>query len=278
MKKEDIKNFLKNAYNCGRIGHFYLIHGGSEDDRREIGEFFSMLVNCESDERPCGNCIFCNQIKKKIHPDVKWITPSKRYLSINEVRKVKEEIYIKPYSGNRKIYIFTVDYMREEAANSFLKILEEPPLHGILLILSSNINYFLPTIISRAQLLKLNFSLPPFDKEMENDQMEFLELISLIQRNNYRDFFKKIDEIVRKREREEIEKYLENVVWFLRDIYINENLKSEKILVRRREDGKIIERKDLIEKIDYIIEVKRRIKYNINLKVGLESILFYICE
>ena len=58
----------------------------------------------------------------------------------------------------------------------------------------------------------------------------------------------------------------------------NENLKSEKILVRRREDGKIIERKDLIEKIDYIIEVKRRIKYNINLKVGLESILFYMCE
>jgi len=278
MKKEEIKNFLKNAYKANRIGNFYLIHGGTEDERKEIGDFFSMLIHCESDKKPCENCIFCNQIKKKIHPDVKWIIPSKRFLSIDDIRRVKEQIYLKPYSGSKKIYIFMVDYMREEAANSFLKILEEPPLHGILLILSSNINYFLPTIISRAQLLKLNFHLPVFNEEMKNDEREFLNFLSCLKKNNYRDFFRKIDELVKNREREDIEKYLENIIWFLRDIYMKEVFSSERLLVSRREDGKIIKREQLIEKIEYAIEIKRRIKFNINLKVGLESLLFYIID
>ena len=42
MKKEEIKNFLKNAYKADRIGNFYLIHGGTEEERKEIGDFLKI--------------------------------------------------------------------------------------------------------------------------------------------------------------------------------------------------------------------------------------------
>lgn len=277
MNKEDINFFLVQADKKNKLATSYLIYGGTESEREDIGFFFSMLIHCTELEKPCGKCVFCKQVKNNIHPDVRWVIPTKKFLSINDVREVKREIYFKPYSGNRKIYLFNVDYMKEEAANSFLKILEEPPLYGILVILSSNINHFLPTVISRCQKLKLNFNFPEFDNELKESQGEFLKCISQLDGKKFDMFFKTIEDMTKNMEREEIEKWLEHVMWMYRDIFLKENKFPDEMLVNKN----IVNcggRSPAVDNIEKILELRGRIKFNINVKIALENLLFQLGE
>ncbi|OGZ34366.1 MAG: hypothetical protein A2Y98_03090, partial [Candidatus Portnoybacteria bacterium RBG_19FT_COMBO_36_7] len=76
-------------------------------------------------------------------------------IKIEQVRLLQHQINLSPYSGKRKIVIIDLaEYMTQEAANCLLKTLEEPPQKSILILVSSAWQRFLPTIISRCQLIK----------------------------------------------------------------------------------------------------------------------------
>jgi len=274
MNLGDIKKFLVNSRKLNRIANSYIIYGGKKEERIEIATFFSCLLLCE--DLACGECDDCKKIEKRIHPDIKWIIPEKSLLSIDEVRWVKEDIFIKSYSGKSKIYIFQINYIKDEAANSFLKILEEPPEYTNILILSDSINFFLPTITSRCHKLKVNYCLSEYNDEFKNYVKILKDMISIYKRKKYFEFFKYIDRFVKEKERVEIESFIEAVVLFLRDIYFKKMNFPSDLLVNRNISGKIIE--DInIEKIEKTIEVKNRIKYNVNVKLAIENLIFFLC-
>ncbi len=274
MNTEDIKKFLLNSKKLNRIANSYIIYGGKKEERVEIAEFLSTLLLCEN--MGCGECDDCKKIKKRMHPDVKWIIPEKSLLSINEVRWVKEDIFIKSYSGKWKIYIFQINYIKDEAANSFLKILEEPPEYTNILILSDSINFFLPTITSRCQKLKLNYCLPEYNEEFKNYWKIFSDLGSIYKKKKYFEFFKYIDNFVKEKEREEIESFIEAISIFLRDAYFKKMNFPSNLLVNRNISGKIVEETN-IEKIEKTVEIKNRIKYNVNIKLAIENLVFTLC-
>ena len=101
---------------------------------------------------------FENKIKKSICADVIFIgSQNKKSIGINEVRKIKNDSIIKPVECNFKIYIFkNAQNLTEQAQNALLKIFEEPPKHVIFLLLCNNSKNFIPTVISRARIVKLN--------------------------------------------------------------------------------------------------------------------------
>lgn len=101
---------------------------------------------------------FENKIKKSICVDVIFIdSQNKKSIGINEVRKIKNDSIIKPVECNFKIYIFkNAQNLTEQAQNAILKIFEEPPKHVIFLLLCNNSRNFIPTVISRARIVKLN--------------------------------------------------------------------------------------------------------------------------
>lgn len=270
MEKNDIKKFLKNSRKFDSIASSYIIYGGKEEERIEIAFYLACLLNCEN--LACGNCEECIKIKNKVHPDVKWIKPEKSLLSIDEVRWVKEDIFVKPYSGKAKVYIFQINHIREEAANSFLKILEEPPDHAYLLILSESLNFFLPTITSRCHKLKLNYTLSDNEK-IAQDIKYFYDFLFLLNSQNYYEFFKQIDNFVKEKEREGIEKFLDNVLIHFRDILLAKYRVSSDLLI---DNGlkKEISPNVTVEKIEKIAELKNRLKYNINLKLAMEILFF----
>ncbi len=272
MNIEDIKKFIINSKKFDKLANSYIIYGGEKKERIEIATFLASSLNCEN--LCCGNCDSCLKIKNRTHPDVKWIIPEKSLLSIDEVRWIKEDIFISPYLGKSKSYIFQINFIKEEAANSFLKILEEPPSYSNIIILSDNINFFLPTIISRCHKLKLNYCLPEFNEEMEKSGNKFNEIFSTLEEKKYFDFFKLIDTFVKDKEREEIESFLENISVILRDIYFKKNGLSSNLLVNKNIcDKKVVEKID-IEKIEKTIETKNRIRYNVNIKLALENLFF----
>jgi len=97
------------------------------------------------------------RILVQTHPDVTIIPPDppQMLVKVDQVRHVIREIYYRPAEGNRRVYIFSdADFMKE-AANSLLKILEEPPDFATIFLLSDNPSALLPTIRSRCMQLRL---------------------------------------------------------------------------------------------------------------------------
>ena len=96
------------------------------------------------------------------HPDVVVIPPDPPQLLIKlgQVRSVVQRIYRLPADAPRAVYIFTSTAFMKEAANSLLKILEEPPAYAHILLLAENPGELLPTIRSRASIFRLG-ALPP---------------------------------------------------------------------------------------------------------------------
>ena len=96
------------------------------------------------------------------HPDVVIVPPDPPQLLIKlaQVRSVIQRIYRLPVDAPRAVYIFTSTAFMKEAANSLLKILEEPPAYAHILLLAENPGELLPTIRSRASIFRLG-ALPP---------------------------------------------------------------------------------------------------------------------
>jgi DNA polymerase-3 subunit delta' len=270
------KEFLVKAKKKDRIYSSYIIFGGNRKERKECVVFLSKLLHCK-ETPPCNKCTSCQQIEKNAHPDTKWIVPSKSILSINDVTWVKDDIYITPYYGGKKIYIFEIDYMRAEAANSFLKVLEEPPSYGTLIIHSSNINFFLPTILSRCQKIRLNYKLPEYTEDMIKIYQQFKDTLHYLRTKNFWGFFKAIDAFVAERDREEMEEDTGKILLLYRDIYLKKTGISDDLLVNKEVDESFLYAdKDIFSVMEKILELKGRIRYNINLKLALDYLFLQI--
>src|SRR5579864_7022460 len=91
------------------------------------------------------------------HPDVLVIPPDppQMMIKVDQVRRVIETIYYRPAEGRERVYIFTDSAFMKEAANSLLKVLEEPPEFATIFLLSENPGELLPTIRSRSMVFTL---------------------------------------------------------------------------------------------------------------------------
>ena len=91
------------------------------------------------------------------HPDVLVIPPDppQRMIKVDQVRRVIETIYFRPGEAKERVYIFTDSAFMKEAANSLLKVLEEPPEFATIFLLAENSGELLPTIRSRSMIISL---------------------------------------------------------------------------------------------------------------------------
>ena len=117
----------------------------------------AQALNCDSPESPCGQCRSCQRILEGKHADVVSIgLDSRTEIGIDDIRGLQRLANLPPYEGKCKVFIVDgAEYLSTEAANSLLKILEEPPQKVVWLLLSAEENRLLPTIISRCQRLEL---------------------------------------------------------------------------------------------------------------------------
>src|ERR1700674_1981664 len=92
------------------------------------------------------------------HPDVLVIPPDppQMMIKVDQVRRVIETIYYRPGEAKERVYIFTDSAFMKEAANSLLKVLEEPPEFATIFLLTENVGELLPTIRSRSMVVTLN--------------------------------------------------------------------------------------------------------------------------
>jgi DNA polymerase III subunit delta' len=184
---------LRDMLARNRFPHAVILSGARGSGKYTLALMLAQALNClmptETDGLPdfCGQCTNCRRIAQaaeldarfseavetreglreadkketrlfvQTHPDVLIIPPDppQMMIKVDQVRRVIETIYYRPSEARERVYIFTDSAFMKEAANSLLKVLEEPPEFATIFLLSENAGELLPTIRSRSMAFTL---------------------------------------------------------------------------------------------------------------------------
>jgi DNA polymerase-3 subunit delta' len=184
---------LRDMLARDRFPHAVVLAGGQGSGKYTLALMLAQALNClaplRTDGLPdfCGQCTNCARIAQaaeldtrfaeavearenlretdkketrlfvQTHPDVLVIPPDppQMMIKVDQVRRVIETIYYRPAEGRERVYIFTDSGFMKEAANSLLKVLEEPPEFATIFLLTENPGELLPTIRSRSMVFQL---------------------------------------------------------------------------------------------------------------------------
>ena len=202
LDKDKEKSMLVNAIDTGRLGGSLLFYGPDGSGKSSLAFWLAQVLNCENSKNdlPCGSCASCRKIETLTHPDVYWVFPvpggfyksgrpdDTKFAEVFEAKRntpwisagfdekaehhlaamqrVRADAAKRPYEGRYKIFVIThADRLRQEAANSFLKLLEEPQPQVVLILCSDRPRALIPTILSRC--LRLRVSRPSRQTQLD---------------------------------------------------------------------------------------------------------------
>ena len=155
---------LERGLADGRAAHAYLFVGPERVGKRTLALKLAQALNCEDDERPCGECSTCRRIAGGIHADVQTVTVEEakddegmqKGIHVSQIREIERATALKPFEGlTRVVIINPAEEMNAAAQNAFLKTLEEPPPQVVFVLVAADESRLLPTIRSRCQRLEL---------------------------------------------------------------------------------------------------------------------------
>lgn len=158
LGQNHITKHFENAIKMGKISHAYIINGEEGTGKMRLAVEFAKALQCENGNGvACGQCKSCKQTDSKNQPDIKYVTYEKTGIGVDEIREqINDDIDIKPYSSRYKIYIVNhSEKMTVQAQNALLKTIEEPPEYAIIILLTTNADTFLQTILSRCVVLNI---------------------------------------------------------------------------------------------------------------------------
>lgn len=316
----EVIGHLQKGIQENKVSHAYILAGEQGSGKRLLADIFSNTLQCQKGSiEPCGTCPSCIQAAGGNQPDIIYVTHEKASLGVDDIRnQVNGDVAIKPYSSPYKIYIIPDgEKMTEQAQNALLKTIEEPPEYAVFLLLTENINMFLPTILSRCVTLQLKPVEPKLIKKflMEKKQIpdylaelsagfsqgnvgkairyasseEFIErkqdtihvLTHVDEMKNYEimQFIKKMAE-----QKKDITDYLDLMLLWYRDVLLFKVTQDPNGLLFADEISNI--RKQAqdreYEKIEAIIQAiekaKVRLKANVNFETAMELMLYVMKE
>ncbi len=319
--QEQIKEHLQNALSTKKISHAYIINGEKSSGKEYIAKVFAMALQCEQEGvEPCQQCHACKQALSDNQPDIIRVLHEKpNSIGVDDIRgQINNDVAIKPYSSPYKIYVVNeAEKMTQQAQNALLKTLEEPPEYAVILLLTSNINALLPTILSRCVVLNMKpvadeklrkflmeeLKVPDYkadvcvafargnvgkakalasSEEFENIKGEALSLLKYIQDMELHEIvaaIKKISEY-----KLEVNDYFDIMAIWYRDVLLFKATKDANHLVFREELGALRKcaQRSSYEGIEIIINAldtaKRRLDANVNFELVMELLLLTIQE
>lgn len=158
LGQEQAVTQLRAALQNKVISHAYLFLGPAGVGKRLTAYSFAAALNCESPVqgyKPCGQCPSCRKIEHGNYPDLHLVEPQGQSIKIEQIREIQARIAYKKLEGKFQIVIIQdAQNMTVDAANSLLKVLEEPPRGTVFILLADQTRSMLPTILSRCQLIR----------------------------------------------------------------------------------------------------------------------------
>jgi DNA polymerase-3 subunit delta' len=314
------KQILQRLLELGRVSATLIFAGPDGVGKRQFALTMAKAANCQKAPAngfaidSCDDCPACLRIDAGTYGDVTTIQPDGQFIKIAQTRALAEEVYGYPREGRQRFFIIDeADRLRDEAANSLLKTLEEPPPTSTLLLLTSRPNSLLLTIRSRSQRLNFaplstaemekflaaNYPRPDADTRLlarvtggrigqatafdlsdyRHERRTLIELLELLAAGQNRFRLLKAAEYISKKERDAFEKELDLLTSLLRDMLL---LASGS----KRESVVNIDMADQLEQLankaglvrlmawgEKFSEVRKRLRININRQIAMEEAL-----
>lgn len=161
---------FRRRLDLGRLASTFLFVGPTGIGKRTFAMKLAQALLCtERDERllePCGTCPSCLQVKSQTHPDLLLVAkpddkntlPLDLFIGDDEHRMREglcHDISLRPMMSARRVAIIDdADFLSRESANCLLKTLEEPPPRSVMILIGTSVEQQLPTIRSRAQIVR----------------------------------------------------------------------------------------------------------------------------
>ncbi|MDA1273864.1 MAG: DNA polymerase III subunit [Verrucomicrobia bacterium] len=170
-EQKQVVKLLQRSLARDRLSHAYLFTGSDLTELESMASTLAKTLNCRNPAQKspegisldsCDQCANCTRIDRRIHPDIHFVrSESKsRVILIDQIRDLLQAVYLKPSEAFKKVaVIVAADRLNMQAANAFLKTLEEPPSNSIVILLSTDPQRILETLLSRC--LRLNFESEP---------------------------------------------------------------------------------------------------------------------
>lgn len=175
---DSIAQRIREAAGRGTLSHALLFSGSG--DRIAAAQYAAAAMECQGGgQKPCGTCPACRKVFSGIHPDVITVRDeAHKNLSVDTVRQIRADAYIRPNEGARKVYIFPdCTILTEQDQNVLLKIVEEGPPYAAFLFCAENSSMVLQTLRSRCVELKLHPAVT-VEKESSEAGVELCRLLA----------------------------------------------------------------------------------------------------
>jgi len=166
--QQQVVTLLQRSLERGRLAHAYLFTGDQLEELEAVARTLAKTLNCQNPPARsengvpidcCDKCINCRKVQEGNHADVQWLRPESktRIISVDQVRELIQTVNLKPTEAEYKIGVLVAaDRLNVQAANAFLKTLEEPPKKSVIILLSTEPGRLLDTILSRC--IRLTFA------------------------------------------------------------------------------------------------------------------------
>ncbi len=316
---EKIIESLKNAIRNSSVSHSYLFEGPKSIGKEKLAKVFAKTLLCQKGgDSPCNTCPSCMKIESGNHPDFHVEYPDKDSFKKEQIEELQRTIRKIPLESNRKIYILDdVDKMTQQAQNSFLKTLEEPPGYAVIILLATNSYSLLPTIVSRCQVVKFtSVEKHKIEKALiknfnrTEEQARFIALFSngiigraieLSESDEFKllrdETLEKLDVIINgdklkifsvsdffEQNKERIDEIMDIVLLWYRDLLIYKETKNIDFLINKDKTDLIsyqcqkLSKERIIDILDVVRRTKEDIHSNVNFQLSVEVMLLKIQE
>lgn len=288
LYKENQSSFYKfvtGVKKNDKISHAYLIETKNLSYGYDLALSMAKYFLCDfsyTDNLKCSSCNMCKSIDSGNYLDIVVIDNEVNEIKKEQMMDLKKLFSTKPVLGKYKIYIVkNASLLNKSSANAILKFLEEPSLGIIAILLTSNVNSVLSTIVSRCQLISLNseFNIKDLFSAYSSDVESFYEEYS----NKIVSFYEKLeiigtDLIAYKMDfvnNDYFKLYLEYGLYFYYDVlrlyyddcYVTSFLDIKKKIMQKNSVN------DIIRKIDVLNRFILDIKYNVNIDLFIDSFI-----
>lgn len=270
---------LRRALEGGRVAHAYAFIGPAGSGRTSCALAFARALLCENGG--CGQCRACALVASRQHPDLHVIVPTPpeknprgpRAIRIEAIRELARQAALTPALGRFKVFVLDdAERMTGESPEAFLKVLEEPPAHTVMLLILPRARAVPATVLSRCQRVRFE---PRPDEARAARRRDARALLEEVRAGGVGAMFKRADKLDRERAEELVDAY-----WMLcRDLLVlkaggplalvGESERAED-LVREAEAWSFDE---LLATVDLCRDARRALAVNVAPRLTLEIVL-----